>query len=167
MKKIFLFAALLFSAVSCMKNDGPNQKWERTLDAIATTVNTSANTKFQDQIEVTVIQDNVTKSSLSFELKGIQFVQMMPSVNFMLKDVPFKLYDHKGDDTDPLKGSWVFNEAEVVPQAGGVDRTDYTMHNVKGNFSDAGLKLEFDVHIMNAVFHATIDTSVEIEEEGK
>ena len=167
MKKILLIAAALFAAVGCMKDDGPNQKWERTLDAVAVTVNTTTDVKFEDQIEVRIIQDDVTKSSLSFELKGIQFVPMMPSVNFMLVNLPFKLYDHKGDTTDPLYNSWVFNEAQVVPQVGGVERTDYTMHNVKGNFSDTGLKLEFDVNFAGAVYHATIDTSIELEEEEK
>jgi len=84
-----------------------------------------------------------------------------------LLNLPFKLYDHKGDTTDPLYNSWVFNEAQVVPQVGGVERTDYTMHNVKGNFSDTGLKLEFDVNFAGAVYHATIDTSIELEEEER
>lgn len=165
MKKTLLALLALVATTGCMKNDGPNSTWERTLDAVAITENTSTGDKFKDQMEVTIIQNNVTKNILSFELKGIQFVQMMPSVNFMLVDVPFTLYDHKGDMTDPLFNSWVFNEAQVIPQVGGVERTDYTMHNFKGNFSDTGLKLEFDVHFGKAVYHAVIDTSIKIEEE--
>lgn len=165
MKKVIVAALALLTVVGCLKTNDPEHTWQRTLEAVASTENTSSGIKFDDQIEVTIIQNNVTAKVLSFELRDIQFVPMMPSVNFMLVDVPFTLYDHKDDVTDPLFNSWVFNVEKVIPQVGGVERTDYAMHNFKGNFSDTGLKLEFDVNFGGAVYHATIDTSAKLENE--
>lgn len=164
MKKLIVAALAMLAITSCVKNDGPNQTWERTLDAVAVTENTSTGTEFEDQLEVTIIQSDVTSRTLSFNLTGIQFIQMMPSVNITIRNVPFTLYDDKGDTTDPLYNSWELYAAEIVPQVGGVDREDYTLRNLRGNFSDNGLKLEFDVNVMGAIFHSVIDTSAKMEE---
>jgi hypothetical protein len=78
----------------------------------------------------------------------------MPDVNFLISDVPFKIYA-SDDVNDPLYGSWVFNQSAVIPTVGGVAREEYTMHNFKGSISDYGYVVEFDVNFGGSIYHAS------------
>lgn len=154
MKKIFFIALLCFAAVACNPGEENTNSWSRDFENNMVTVNTESNAEYTDNATVIVEMKDITKPYVNLRIEGIKFVAMMPDVNFALSDVPFTLY--ASDDTnDPLYGSWTFNEKALVPTVGGVAREEYTMYNFKGNLSDFGLFLSFDVNVGGTIYHAT------------
>ena len=153
MKKIILIAAALFAAIACNTDQNTNS-WSKSIDGNMITVNTSTGVEYTDNATVTVEMKDITKPYVTLKIEGIKFVAMMPDVNFELTDLPFTIYA-SDDANDPLYGSWIINQSAVVPTVGGVAREEYTMHNFKGNISDNGVVIEFDVNFGGSIYHAT------------
>jgi hypothetical protein len=153
MKKIILIAAALFAAVACDTDQNTNS-WSKSIDGNMITVNTSTGVEYTDNATVTVEMKDITKPYFNLSIEGVKFVPMMPDVNFLISDVPFKIYA-SDDVNDPLYGSWVFNQSAVIPTVGGVAREEYTMHNFKGSISDYGYVVEFDVNFGGSIYHAS------------
>ena len=153
MKKIILIAAALFAAVACNTDQNTNS-WSKSIDGNMITVNTSTGVEYTDNATVTVEMKDITKPYFNLSIEGVKFVPMMPDVNFLISDVPFKIYA-SDDVNDPLYGSWVFNQSAVIPTVGGVAREEYTMHNFKGSISDYGYVVEFDVNFGGSIYHAS------------
>lgn len=153
MKKIILIAAALFAAVACNPATNSNS-WSKSIDGNMITVNTSTGVEYTDNATVTVEMKDITKPYFNLSIEGVKFVPMMPDVNFLISDVPFKIYA-SDDVNDPLYGSWVFNQSAVIPTVGGVAREEYTMHNFKGSISDYGYVVEFDVNFGGSIYHAS------------
>lgn len=153
MKKIILIAAALFAAIACNTDQNTNS-WSKSIDGNMITVNTSTGVEYTDNASVTVEMKDITKPYFNLSIEGVKFVPMMPDVNFLISDVPFKIYA-SDDVNDPLYGSWVFNQSAVIPTVGGVAREEYTMHNFKGSISDYGYVVEFDVNFGGSIYHAS------------
>lgn len=153
MKKIILIAAALFAAIACNPAQNTNS-WSKSIDGNMITVNTSTGVEYTDNATVTVEMKDITKPYFNLSIEGVKFVPMMPDVNFLISDVPFKIYA-SDDVNDPLYGSWVFNQSAVIPTVGGVAREEYTMHNFKGSISDYGYVVEFDVNFGGSIYHAS------------
>ena len=154
MKKIIFALLALVAAAACGPEGQPTDSWTKSIEGNMITENTTSGSKYTDDTMVTIEMKYITKPYVTIKLEGIKFVAMMPNVNFELTDIPFTIYG--SDDTnDPLYGSWVINESAVVPKVGGVSRDEYTMHNFKGNISDYGVVLEFDVNFGGIIYHAT------------
>lgn len=153
MKKIILIAAALFAAIACDTDQNTNS-WAKSIDGNMITVNTSTGVEYTDNATVTVEMKDITKPYFNLSIEGVKFVPMMPDVNFLISDVPFKIYA-SDDVNDPLYGSWVFNQSAVIPTVGGVAREEYTMHNFKGSISDYGYVVEFDVNFGGSIYHAS------------
>lgn len=153
MKKIILIVAVLFAAIACNPAQNTNS-WSKSIDGNMITVNTSTGVEYTDNATVTVEMKDITKPYFNLSIEGVKFVPMMPDVNFLISDVPFKIYA-SDDVNDPLYGSWVFNQSSVVPTVGGVAREEYTMHNFKGSISDYGYVVEFDVNFGGSIYHAS------------
>lgn len=153
MKKIILIVAVLFAAIACNPAQNTNS-WSKSIDGNMITVNTSTGVEYTDNATVTVEMKDITKPYFNLSIEGVKFVPMMPDVNFLISDVPFKIYA-SDDVNDPLYGSWVFNQSSVVPAVGGVAREEYTMHNLKGSISDYGYVVEFDVNFGGSIYHAS------------
>lgn len=153
MKKIILIAAALFAAIACNTDQNTNS-WSKSIDGNMITVNTSTGVEYTDNATVTVEMKDITKPYFNLSIEGVKFVPMMPDVNFLISDVPFKIYA-SDDVNDPLYGSWVFNQSAVIPTVGGVAREEYTMHNFKGSISDYGYVVEFDVNFGGSIYHAS------------
>ena len=153
MKKIILIAAALFAAIACNTDQNTNS-WSKSIDGNMITVNTSTGVEYTDNATVTVEMKDITKPYFNLSIEGVKFVPMMPDVNFLISDVPFKIYA-SDDVNDPLYGSWVFNQSAVIPTVGGVAREEYTMHNFKGSISDYGYIVEFDVNFGGSIYHAS------------
>lgn len=153
MKKLFLVAAMLFAAIACDTDQNTNS-WSKSIDGNMITVNTSTGVEYTDNATVTVEMKDITKPYFNLSIEGVKFVPMMPDVNFLISDVPFKIYA-SDDVNDPLYGSWVFNQSAVIPTVGGVAREEYTMHNFKGSISDYGYVVEFDVNFGGSIYHAS------------
>lgn len=153
MKKIILIAAALFAAIACDTDQNTNS-WSKSIDGNMITVNTSTGVEYTDNATVTVEMKDITKPYFNLSIEGVKFVPMMPDVNFLISDVPFKIYA-SDDVNDPLYGSWVFNQSAVIPTVGGVAREEYTMHNFKGSISDYGYVVEFDVNFGGSIYHAS------------
>jgi hypothetical protein len=118
------------------------------------TTNNSTGEEYVDNATVTLEMKDITKPHFNLSIEGVKFVPMMPDVNFLISDVPFKIYA-SDDVNDPLYGSWVFNQSAVIPTVGGVAREEYTMHNFKGSISDYGYVVEFDVNFGGSIYHAS------------
>lgn len=153
MKKFILIAAALFAAIACNTDQNTNS-WSKSIDGNMITVNTSTGVEYTDNATVTVEMKDITKPYFNLSIEGVKFVPMMPDVNFLISDVPFKIYA-SDDVNDPLYGSWVFNQSAVIPTVGGVAREEYTMHNFKGSISDYGYVVEFDVNFGGSIYHAS------------
>ena len=153
MKKIILIAAALFAAIACNTDQNTNS-WSKSIDGNMITVNSSTGVEYTDNATVTVEMKDITKPYFNLSIEGVKFVPMMPDVNFLISDVPFKIYA-SDDVNDPLYGSWVFNQSAVIPTVGGVAREEYTMHNFKGSISDYGYVVEFDVNFGGSIYHAS------------
>lgn len=153
MKKFILIAAALIAAVACDTDQNTNS-WSKSIDGNMITVNTSTGVEYTDNATVTVEMKDITKPYFNLSIEGVKFVPMMPDVNFLISDVPFKIYA-SDDVNDPLYGSWVFNQSAVIPTVGGVAREEYTMHNFKGSISDYGYVVEFDVNFGGSIYHAS------------
>lgn len=153
MKKFILIAAALFAAIACNPAQNTNS-WSKSIDGNMITVNTSTGVEYTDNATVTVEMKDITKPYFNLSIEGVKFVPMMPDVNFLISDVPFKIYA-SDDVNDPLYGSWVFNQSAVIPTVGGVAREEYTMHNFKGSISDYGYVVEFDVNFGGSIYHAS------------
>ena len=153
MKKFILIAAALFTAIACDTDQNTNS-WSKSIDGNMITVNTSTGVEYTDNATVTVEMKDITKPYFNLSIEGVKFVPMMPDVNFLISDVPFKIYA-SDDVNDPLYGSWVFNQSAVIPTVGGVAREEYTMHNFKGSISDYGYVVEFDVNFGGSIYHAS------------
>lgn len=153
MKKIILIAAALIAAIACNTDQNTNS-WSKSIDGNMITVNTSTGVEYTDNATVTVEMKDITKPYFNLSIEGVKFVPMMPDVNFLISDVPFKIYA-SDDVNDPLYGSWVFNQSAVIPTVGGVAREEYTMHNFKGSISDYGYVVEFDVNFGGSIYHAS------------
>lgn len=153
MKKFILIAAALFAAIACDTDQNTNS-WSKSIDGNMITVNTSTGVEYTDNATVTVEMKDITKPYFNLSIEGVKFVPMMPDVNFLISDVPFKIYA-SDDVNDPLYGSWVFNQSAVIPTVGGVAREEYTMHNFKGSISDYGYVVEFDVNFGGSIYHAS------------
>ena len=153
MKKLFLVAAMLFAAVACT-TEGNTNSWSKSIDGNMVTTNNSTGEEYVDNATVTLEMKDITKPYFNLSIEGVKFVPMMPDVNFLISDIPFKIYA-SDDVNDPLYGSWVFNMASVVPTVGGVAREEYTMHNFKGSISDYGYVVDFDVNFGGQIYHAS------------
>lgn len=153
MKKFILIAAALIAAIACNTDQNTNS-WSKSIDGNMITVNTSTGVEYTDNATVTVEMKDITKPYFNLSIEGVKFVPMMPDVNFLISDVPFKIYA-SDDVNDPLYGSWVFNQSAVIPTVGGVAREEYTMHNFKGSISDYGYVVEFDVNFGGSIYHAS------------
>ena len=153
MKKIILIATALFAAIACDTDQNTNS-WSKSIDGNMITVNSSTGVEYTDNATVTVEMKDITKPYFNLSIEGVKFVPMMPDVNFLISDVPFKIYA-SDDVNDPLYGSWVFNQSAVIPTVGGVAREEYTMHNFKGSISDYGYVVEFDVNFGGSIYHAS------------
>jgi hypothetical protein len=153
MKKFILIAAVLFAAIACDTDQNTNS-WSKSIDGNMITVNSSTGVEYTDNATVTVEMKDITKPYFNLSIEGVKFVPMMPDVNFLISDVPFKIYA-SDDVNDPLYGSWVFNQSAVIPTVGGVAREEYTMHNFKGSISDYGYVVEFDVNFGGSIYHAS------------
>lgn len=153
MKKIILIAAALFAAIACNTDQNTNS-WSKSIDGNMVTTNNSTGEEYVDNATVTLEMKDITKPYFNLSIEGVKFVPMMPDVNFLISDVPFKIYA-SDDVNDPLYGSWVFNQSAVIPTVGGVAREEYTMHNFKGSISDYGYVVEFDVNFGGSIYHAS------------
>ena len=153
MKKFILIATALIAAVACNPAQNTNS-WSKSIDGNMITVNSSTGVEYTDNATVTVEMKDITKPYFNLSIEGVKFVPMMPDVNFLISDVPFKIYA-SDDVNDPLYGSWVFNQSAVIPTVGGVAREEYTMHNFKGSISDYGYVVEFDVNFGGSIYHAS------------
>lgn len=153
MRKLFLVAAMLFAAVACT-TEGNTNSWSKSIDGNMVTTNNSTGEEYVDNATVTLEMKDITKPYFNLSIEGVKFVPMMPDVNFLISDVPFKIYA-SDDVNDPLYGSWVFNQSAVIPTVGGVAREEYTMHNFKGSISDYGYVVEFDVNFGGSIYHAS------------
>ena len=153
MKKFILIATALFAAIACDTDQNTNS-WSKSIDGNMITVNSSTGVEYTDNATVTVEMKDITKPYFNLSIEGVKFVPMMPDVNFLISDVPFKIYA-SDDVNDPLYGSWVFNQSAVIPTVGGVAREEYTMHNFKGSISDYGYVVEFDVNFGGSIYHAS------------
>jgi hypothetical protein len=153
MKKFILIATALIAAVACDTDQNTNS-WSKSIDGNMITVNSSTGVEYTDNATVTVEMKDITKPYFNLSIEGVKFVPMMPDVNFLISDVPFKIYA-SDDVNDPLYGSWVFNQSAVIPTVGGVAREEYTMHNFKGSISDYGYVVEFDVNFGGSIYHAS------------
>ena len=154
MKKLLILATVLLAAVSCSLNDKYSNSWSKTFDGDVVTTNVESGAAYTDNASVVVEMKDITKPYINLSIEGIKFVAMMPDVNFLLSNVPFKLYA-SNDKNDPLYGSWTINEKSIVPTVGGVAREEYTMHNFIGSISDYGVVLDFDVNFGGVIYHAT------------
>lgn len=153
MKKFIFMAIALLMATACEPERDQKDSWSKSIADNMVTVNTVSGVEYTDNATVVVEIKDITKPYVNLTIEGVKFVPMMPDVNFTLSDVPFTIY--ASDDTnDPLYGSWTFNESSIVPSVGGVSREEYTMHNFKGNISDYGVVLEFDVNFGGVIYHA-------------
>ncbi|MBQ7952433.1 MAG: hypothetical protein IJ286_04910 [Alistipes sp.] len=152
MKKFILIATALIAAVACDTDQNTNS-WSKSIDGDMITVNTTTSVEYTDNATVTVEMKDITKPYFNLSIEGVKFVPMMPDVNFLISDIPFKIYA-SDDVNDPLYGSWVFSQESVVPTVGGVAREEYTMLNFKGSISDYGFVVEFDVNVAGAIYHA-------------
>ena len=154
MKKLLILATVLLAAVSCSLNEKYSNSWSKTFDGDVVTTNVESGAAYTDNSSVVVEMKDITKPYINLSIEGIKFVAMMPDVNFLLSNVPFKLYA-SNDKNDPLYGSWTINEKSIVPTVGGVAREEYTMHNFIGSISDYGVVLDFDVNFGGVIYHAT------------
>ena len=154
MKKLLILATVLLAAVSCSLNEKYINSWSKTFDGDVVTTNVESGAAYTDNASVVVEMKDITKPYINLSIEGIKFVAMMPDVNFLLSNVPFKLYA-SNDKNDPLYGSWTINEKSIVPTVGGVAREEYTMHNFIGSISDYGVVLDFDVNFGGVIYHAT------------
>lgn len=155
MKKIIFALLALVAVVACTPGDEkPTDSWSKSIEDNMVTVNTVTSAEYTDNATVTIEMKDITKPYVTLKIEGIKFVAMMPDVNFELADIPFTVYASE-DSNDPLYGSWIINQSAIVPTVGGVTRDEYTMHNFKGNISDYGVVLEFDVNFGGIIYHAT------------
>ena len=155
MKKIiFALLALVATAACTPGGESKTDSWSKSIEDNMVTVNTVTNAEYTDNATVTIEMKDITKPYVTLKIEGIKFVAMMPDVNFELTDLPFTIYA-SDDANDPLYGSWIINQSAVVPTVGGVAREEYTMHNFKGNISDNGVVIEFDVNFGGSIYHAT------------
>lgn len=154
MKKLIILALAAAVATACnWGSSTPDVTWTKSIESDIVTTNTETSDSFTDTTIVTIESKDITKPYLNFTIEGVRFVAMMPEVNFVLENVPFKLYA-SDDVNDPLYNSWTFSEKAIVPTVGGVSREEYTMHNFMGNISDDGVVLEFDVNFGGTIYHA-------------
>ena len=163
MKKALLFAVALLMVTAC-ENPATNttNSWTKSIEGFMVTQNTTSGESYQDNAIVTLEMTDITKPFFNLTIEGIKFVPMMPDVNFLISDVPFKIYPSE-DKNDPLYGSWIFNEASVVPSVGGISREEYTMYNFKGSISDYGYVLDFDVNFGGTLYHASFGKNEAIQ----
>ena len=161
MKNLILVAAMFFAAVACTPADR-NSSWSKSIEGNMVTTNNSTGEEYVDNATVTLEMKDITKPYFNLSIEGVKFVPMMPDVNFLISDVPFKIYA-SDDVNDPLYGSWVFNLTSVVPTVGGVAREEYTMHNFKGSISDYGLVVDFDVNFGGQIYHASFGKIEEVQ----
>lgn len=154
MKKLLIIATVLLVAVACSANDERNNSWSKGVVGDVVTTNVESGKAYTDNATVIVEMKDITKPYINLSIEGIKFVAMMPDVNFLVSNIPFKLYA-SNDKNDPLYGSWIINEKSVIPTVGGVAREEYTMHNFIGSISDYGVVLDFDVNFGGVVYHAT------------
>ena len=154
---IAVFAA--FATTACMdEKAGNDSTWTKAYEGVMTTTNQETSVSSTDNATITIYQGSMFKNFIDITISDVRFVPMMPDVEFIIKDMNFELA--KVDDkNDPLYGTWAFNKAEVVPTSGGIPREEYTMRNFRGNISDEWIRLEFDVNVMGAVYHASFDSS--------
>lgn len=153
MKKLFLVAAMFFAAVACETDERTNS-WSKSIEGNMVTTNNSTGEEYVDNATVTLEMKDITKPYFNLSIEGVKFVPMMPDVNFLISDIPFKIYA-SDDVNDPLYGSWVYNLTSVVPTVGGIAREEYTMHNFKGSISDYGYVVDFDVNFGGQIYHAS------------
>ena len=154
MKKILIITTALLMAVACTANDERNNSWSKGVVGDVVTTNVESGEAYTDNAIVIVEMKDITKPYINLSIEGVKFVAMMPDVNFLVSNIPFKLYASE-DKNDPLYGSWTFNEKSIVPTVGGVAREEYTMHNFIGSISDYGVVIDFDVNFGGVVYHAT------------
>lgn len=152
MKKFLSIVAILFM-VACNTDDYTNS-WSRSFEDDFTTTNTTTGDSYVDNAVITVEITDTSKPFLNITIEGIKFVPMMPDVNFVLSNVPFKIYP-SDNAADPLYRAWIFNEEAVVPTVGGISREEYTMLNFEGSISNYGFVVDFDVNFGGTLYHAS------------
>ena len=154
MKKFLFVAVALFMATACLSEEDRSNSWSTTISDNMVTTNVATGEAYTDAAMVIVETKDITKPYINLTIEGVRFVAMMPDVNFVLENIPFKLYA-SDDKNDPLYGSWVFSEKSIVPTVGGVPREEYTMLNFNGTISNNGLIIDFDVNFGGVIYHAT------------
>ena len=154
MKKIMFVAVTLIMATACLGKGEHSNSWSTTISDNMITTNVNTGESYTDAAMVIVETKDISKPYINLTIEGVRFVAMMPDVNFVLENVPFKLYA-SDDKNDPLYGSWVFSEKSIVPTVGGVPREEYTMLNFNGTISNNGLVIDFDVNFGGVIYHAT------------
>lgn len=158
MKKLFFAAIISLACISCTNSVEEQHSWTKVIDDQMVTVNTASGVSYTDDTSVTIEITDIKIPVFNLKIDGVKFVPMMPDVNFFISGIQYKLYP--SDDTnDPLYGSWVFNEASKVPTVGGVSREEYTLLNLKGNITDNGITMEFDVNFGGTIYHATFGSN--------
>ena len=154
---IAVFAA--FATTACMdEKAGNDATWTKAYEGVMTTTNQETSVSSTDNATITIYQGSMFKNFIDITISDVRFAPMMPDVEFIIKDMNFELAK-VDDENDPLYGTWAFNKAEVVPTQGGIPREEYTMRNFRGNVADEWIRLEFDVNIMGALYHASFDSS--------
>ncbi|MBQ7856252.1 MAG: membrane lipoprotein lipid attachment site-containing protein [Alistipes sp.] len=163
MKKILLALSTMLILASC-DNFGPEQSWTKAFtDKLITTSDASA-TPYEAEATVTLNSPDIAEPMLNIAIEGARFIDGMPSVNFLLENLTFTMYDNNGDVNDPLTGAWVINYASVVPKIGGVLREDHTLLNFRATITSE-IVLEFDVNYRGVIFHVTFGKHSLEEEE--
>lgn len=119
------------------------QTWEAAYDAVATVViNPGENSTYsEDEFTISFAQANFSKQVVDITLAGIRFVEVMPEVTVVLKNVPFSYSD---DGSQRL-----FNVATITPTVDG-QAMEYTITNLTGNVSKGAVLLDCDITAMNA-----------------
>lgn len=119
------------------------QTWEAAYDAVATVViNPGENSTYsEDEFTISFAQANLSKQVVDITLAGIRFVEVMPEVTVVLKNVPFSYSD---DGSQRL-----FNVATITPTVDG-QAMEYTITNLTGNVSKGAVLLDCDITAMNA-----------------
>ena len=116
------------------------QTWEAAYDAVATVViNPGENSTYsEDEFTISFAQANLSKQVVDITLR---FVEVMPEVTVVLKNVPFSYSD---DGSQRL-----FNVATITPTVDG-QAMEYTITNLTGNVSKGAVLLDCDITAMNA-----------------
>lgn len=100
----------------------------------ATTTTSGAGQPFQTKNTIYSFRLNPSKKCLDLGLSNAQFMDKMPAMNFVLKEIPFTVYDK----------SVSFNAASLVPYVGNTPNEGFPITDLSGNLDfTKGLHLNF------------------------